>query len=245
MIPLLYQVEIELKEATFFASHELDAYYFTEPIIGNYALAYALGLVKSPYNRTEVGYAEDLPFLNQEGIYITPARALSEPRYRIEKFNCQSESYPSAMLQNAVVELAGRQYQRDKFIYGQSGAKRIRPTNRPQIGTLKLLSPENRFVAHLLAKEALFLPDYVRLGKFMSKAKICHKPVKLSKTVKTRAVYPLINPLDLGPEQRIWFGDTINIHPVPLIRNAEIEGSWFTDENETPILPANLMFRGI
>jgi hypothetical protein len=53
MIPYIYHLDILLQEATFFVSHELHDCYFTEPLIGNYALAYALGLIKSSYNPKE------------------------------------------------------------------------------------------------------------------------------------------------------------------------------------------------
>ena len=248
MKPNLYRLEITLHEATFFASHELDAYYFTEPLIGNYAMAYALGLVKSPYDRYHAGYGEDLPVLNERGIYVTPAWPESELRYRVERFNCQSESFFSAMTNNALVEIAGRQFLRKKGNFwadGKTGKKIARATNRPQTGILKLLCPLNRFVCHVISKEKLFMPQYVRLGKFMSKAKIFFGKTELQDKKKGRAEYKLINPLDLDPECRILFGDTINIHPTPLLRKAEIEGEWWTDTKGEPVIPAGLEFRGI
>lgn len=247
MTPVLYKLNITLMESTFFASHELDNLYFTEALIGNYALAYALGLVKSPYNRTHVGYSEDLPNLNREGVYITPAWPIDKPKYRIETFNCQGESFYTAMGQNVVVEIAGRQYVTKKgqhFIDGVTG-KMIRPTNRPQKGTLKLLSPQNRFECYLVTEKDVCLPSYIRLGKFMSKARVNWHQIMLKGKATTKNEFQLINPVDLDQECRIMFGDTVNIHPVPLIRRAVIDGPWWTDTNERPVVPAGLKFRGI
>ena len=39
----IYRASLTLKEHTFFASREIGMLYETEPLIGNYALAYALG----------------------------------------------------------------------------------------------------------------------------------------------------------------------------------------------------------
>lgn len=246
MIPHLYQLEITLHEATFFASHELGAFYFTEPLIGNYAMVYALGLAKSPYDRYHVGYAEDLPQLNLDGIYVTPAWSNTKPSYRIEQFNCQAESFVSAMTNNAVAELAGRQYLKKEgkaLIEGGSG-KKINPTNRPQIGTLKLLCPYNQFCCHVISREKISFPRYVRLGKFMSKAKIIFHKIELNQQKHLLSKYQLINPIDLHPETKIHFGDTVNIHPTPLVRKAEIEGNWWIDPSGRPLLPAGMEYRG-
>ncbi|MBF0227553.1 MAG: type I-D CRISPR-associated protein Cas5/Csc1 [Desulfobacterales bacterium] len=246
MSPNLYQLEIELHEATFFASHELDAIYFTEPVIGNYALAYALGLVKSPYDRYDVGYAEDLPSLNKKGTYIYPAWSCNKPKYKIERFNCQAESFNSGMTNNAVAEVAGRQYlmREGTSLFEGSTGKQIRANNRPQTGIIKFLSPLNRFLSHIISNEELKLPRYIRLGKFMSKAKIKYKKIEVTEQKFMKSEYSLINPVDINPETKILFGDTINIHPVPLIRKAEIEGYWWIDNKNKPIVPSGMEFRG-
>ena len=40
----IYRASLTLKEHTYFASREIGIFYESEPLIGNYALAYALGL---------------------------------------------------------------------------------------------------------------------------------------------------------------------------------------------------------
>jgi len=246
MIPYIYHLDILLQEATFFVSHELHDCYFTEPLIGNYALAYALGLIKSSYNRTKIGYLADLPFLNKRQIYITPAWPIGTPGYRIEQFNCQSESYASAMIQNAIVELAGRQYYRNKYVHrkGLKKSKKLLPTNRPQIGRIKMLAPQNQFNAFLITPEKLHVPSYIRLGKFMSKAKIEYKIIIPCKTKELEHTFPLLNPLDLNGH-KLLFADTINIHPVPLVRKAVLFGLWWVGRKSEIIVPSGLRFGGI
>jgi CRISPR-associated protein Csc1 len=239
------RLEIELMESTFFASHELHELYFTEALIGNYALSYALGLVKSPYNRTNVGYIEDFPSLNKNGLYITPAWPTDQSRFKVERFNCQSESYFGAMSNNAVVELSDRCFYKEGFLKGEGNECRVRPTNRPQTGILKMLGTGSRFSAYILFQEEPFVPSYIRLGKFMSKARVRSFPEELSKKITTRQTFGLVNPIDLPKESHILFGDTINIHPTPLVKNADIEGRWWVDKSGKPLLPADMFFGGM
>ena len=41
---VIYRLELTLLEKVFFASREIDELFQTEPVLGNYALTYALGL---------------------------------------------------------------------------------------------------------------------------------------------------------------------------------------------------------
>ncbi|KPA14432.1 CRISPR-associated protein Csc1 [Candidatus Magnetomorum sp. HK-1] len=248
MIPNIYQLDIRLHEATFFASHELHELYFTEPVIGNYALSYALGWVNSPYNRYHVGYAEDFPLLNEKGIYITPAWPVSKPTYRIERFNCQSESYKSGMTNNAVVEASGRQHlvpKGSRFQNKTTGKTVITANNRPQTGVIKMLRPENQFQCHVISNQSIDFPSYFRLGKFMSKAKIDSTKISVANCRNLRADYPMINPIDMDENTRIHFGDLVNIHPTPLISNADIECQWWIDKNDVPLVPSHMTYKGL
>jgi len=249
MIPYIYQIDITLHEATFFASHELDAYYFTEPILGNYALAYALGWVNSPYNRYHVGYAEDIPALNDKGLYITPAWPTRNPTYRIERFNCQSESYKSGMTNNAVIEASGRQNlvlaKGNRYKNSKTQKTIITATNRPQTGIIKFLQPHNQFQCHVISTQKCSMPRYIRLGKFMSKAKLTVTPLTIQSAKTHRATYPVINPIDLDNTHKLFFGDMVNIHPSPLVRQADIEGQWWIDTQLRPIVPSLLSYKGL
>ncbi len=249
MTPHIYQVTITLHEATFFASHELDELYFTEPVIGNYALSYAMGWIRSPYNRYQVGYADDLPILNEKGIYITPAWPISKPSYRIERFNCQSESYKSGMTNNAVVEASGRQVlikdKSNRYRNQVTGKTVISANNRPQTGVIKLLRPENIFQCHVISNDSINLPSYIRLGKFMSKARIDSQQISVRACQKLRSAYPMINPVDMDKHSTIHFGDLVNIHPTPLIANADIDAQWWVNQQNHPIVPSQLTYKGL
>ena len=89
---VIYHCELELHDSLYFATREIGRLYETEPIIHNYALCYALGLVDSQIYATTVAeedsyryfcqeqvpkYEQHLTPLNQQGIYVTPARAIN------------------------------------------------------------------------------------------------------------------------------------------------------------------------
>ena len=88
----IYRCQIELHDSLYFATREIGRLYETEPVIHNYALCYALGLVDSEIYSTTVSeehsyryfcveqvpkYEPHLTALNQQGIYVTPARSIS------------------------------------------------------------------------------------------------------------------------------------------------------------------------
>ena len=99
----IYCCEFELMENLFFASREVNNFFQTEPVIGNYALAYALGLCRANYhNEGEITYAEDLEQLNAAGIYVTPGTLIEKARFKVVQFNALSDSYWFQMEQNAI-----------------------------------------------------------------------------------------------------------------------------------------------
>lgn len=88
----IYRCQIELHDSLYFATREIGRLYETEPVIHNYALCYALGLVDSEIYSTTVSeehsyryfcpeqvpkYEPHLTALNQQGIYVTPGRSIS------------------------------------------------------------------------------------------------------------------------------------------------------------------------
>src|SRR5918911_63628 len=89
----IYRLELILLEKVFFASREIDELFQTEPVLGNYALTYALGLAASPYRLSEREdrpyYREDLSALNAQGIEVT--EVWTEPvtrQMRDERITC-------------------------------------------------------------------------------------------------------------------------------------------------------------
>jgi CRISPR-associated protein Csc1 len=217
------RLELTLLEKVFFASREIDELFQTEPALGNYALSYALGLVASPYRLSEREdrpyYREDLSVLNEQGIYITPGTPLATPSLEVERFNGMVDSYWYKMANNAVVaDLAVR-----------FGA-RAPVTNFPQKGRLRMLSRGNRFFCYVLSRESYLPPRYIRLGKFMSKARVdvtgaWQDPVMHH--FQQERIPCFLNPLDLSPEVAIGYYDLFNLPPVPLIRNAQLSGQLY------------------
>ena len=97
----IYRCEFQLMENLFFASREVNNFFQTEAVIGNYALAYALGLCRAGYhNDAEITYAQDLEKLNEASIYITPGTLTGEPRFKVTRFNALSDSYWYQVEQN-------------------------------------------------------------------------------------------------------------------------------------------------
>jgi len=233
----VYRLELTLWEKVFFASREIDELFQTEPVLGNYALTYALGLAVSPYRLSEREdrpyYREDLSALNERGIYVTPGTPLGAPALEVERFNGMVESYWYKMANNAVVaDLAVR-----------LDNARAPVTNFPQKGRLRVLSRGNRFFCYVFARDALTLPRYIRLGKFLGKTRVeVAKEWRDPPTGLFRGerVASFLNPLDLSPETEIGYHDLINLPPVPLIRNAQLSGRIYDLDGTR--LPAGMAF---
>ncbi|HYN87170.1 MAG TPA: type I-D CRISPR-associated protein Cas5/Csc1 [Ardenticatenaceae bacterium] len=228
----LYRCTLTLLEATFFSSREISTFYQTEPLLGNFALAYALELCQSPYfNDGTIHYAADLRGLNAEGVYVTPGPVLGAPRFTLQAFNAQTDSYLSAMGQGYLAAPPEGGYIAREganwYTYGPKGTerKKLRASNRPQYGRIRALAIGTRLRAHVISAVPLTLPGYIRLGKFMSKARV---EVEGLPTIEEEAqevtIAELLNPADLPPEISLHLFDLINVPPVPLVQNAVISG---------------------
>ena len=227
----IYRCEFELMENLFFASREVDNFFQTEAVIGNYALAYALNLCCAGYhNDGEITYAYDLERLNEAGIYVTPGTLTEEPRFTVVQFNALSDSYWYRMEQNAI-----------------SVNPRLPPAraaNFPQIGRIKLLSVGNKGVFFLTSQDEIRIPRYIRLGKFMSKAKISAYKQHYREVHSQNVPYRYyLNPNDLSPETQIGMFDMLNIRPTPLIRHVQLSGVFYElADNDKTQLPAGMQF---
>lgn len=248
----ILRCDLTLLENTFFSSREVGNFYQTEPLIGNYALCYALGLAVSAYeNRGEIHYAEHLGTLNEQGVYVTPAQIVGQPRFKIEQFNAMPDSYWYAMGNNALITKPdGWDAQKSGSVWhiierATGKRKKVNTSNSPQIGRVKMLGIGNHARFYLLCEGELpRIPSYIRLGKWNSKAKLRAETVTFDIVERERAGgLPLLNPVDLADSTALQAFDMIGIHPVPLIRNAVASGRFYqlTDSDKT-LLPVSMCF---
>jgi CRISPR-associated protein Csc1 len=231
----IYRCDLTLMEATFFSSREVSDLYQTEPLIGNYALAYALGFCQSDYfNDGSIHYGAHLADLNDKGIYVTPGTVIGRPQFILRHFNAQTDAYWSAFGSGFIAarsahgwsERDGKRWFR---VEADGTRKQVRPTNRPLDGRMRMLAAGNRAVAYVLSQEPLAIPLYIRLGKIMSKAHVESQPLDFHEIAHDRTLVEeiLLNPADLGPDSQLSVFDLVNVPPAPLVRNADIEGPFY------------------
>lgn len=247
-MPHVYRCTLELHDSLYYATREIGRLYETEPVLHNYALCYALGLVDSEKYATTVKedhsyryfcpeqvpmYEAHLTPLNQQGIYVTPARAVRH----------------AAVLNTW--KYADNRY----HVEMQKTQKNI-----PSFGRAKEIAPESVFEFFIVSDQTLEdpdkppnskwkwkLPKYIRLGKWMSKAEITDMKILKSKRNSAKEFtfpYPL-NPLDVMFTNRVLGYDTLNMPPVSLIRNVRIVGEFYSfEELSEPLkLPVNMEYR--
>jgi len=245
----IYRCELTFQEHVFFSSREISNFFQTEPLLGNYALAYALGLARSPYHSDgPVRYARDLGPLNGRGVYVTPGTLLDEPRFVLSQFNAQADAYWYAFANNVIItrsdeERAERQGNRWRITNTRTGASGyMRPNNYPQHGHIKMLALGNRAVCYVISREKLTLPSYIRLGKWMSKVSVAVSHGTASPEPKEQVTVSFyLNPVDLPHPDRLRRYDLVSIHPAPLVRNALLGGD-FLRTPDGVWLPAGMRF---
>lgn len=236
----IYRASLTLKEHTYFASREIGIFYESEPLIGNYALAYALGLCAAPYDWSgPPRYKQDLGPLNDKGLYVTPATF--EPgklHYAISQFNAQTDSYYFRFDQNAIAS---------------DQEKKSRAANFPQSGKIRMLGLESQAYFFLVNQQGieLNLPNYIRLGKFNSKARIVWEKLILRSAQPVRfedvALDFLLNAVDLPFDAiaNLRAFSVYNVHPAPLLSRCHLSGSFWHCGNragEDIYLPAGMSF---
>jgi len=236
----IYRASLTLKEHTYFASREIGIFYESEPLIGNYALAYALGLCAAPYNWSgPPRYKQDLSPLNDKGLYVTPATF--EPgklHYAISQFNAQTDSYYFRFDQNAIAS---------------NPEKKSRAANFPQSGKIRMLGLESQAYFFLMNQQGigLNLPNYIRLGKFNSKARIVWEKLVLKSAQPVRsedvALDFLLNAVDLPSDiiANMRAFSVYNIHPAPLLSRCHLSGSFWHCESRAGqdiYLPTGMRF---
>ena len=237
------RIELDLLEPLLFASREVDRYTLTEPVLGNYALAYALGFANAPYRLVAADvqrprYAEDLGALNARALYVTPGTPLGETRLVLERWNALSDSYWYAMKQNAVATGLEHRFDKDR---------KARPTNYPQSGFVRLVARGSRFAAFVVSAGELELPPYVRLGKWSSKARVAVRgtwvdpPRRRTSPERPGHVASLQNAADLERTHRARTFDLVAVPPVPLLGRVEIVDGDLWEVGDD-LIPAGLSF---
>lgn len=229
---LIYRCEIELHDSIYFATREIGRLYETEPIIHNYALCYALGLVDSEIYSTTVAdehsyryfcpeqvpkYEEHLTPLNEQGIYVTPARSLSHSSI-LNTWKYANNNYH--------VEMEKTQ------------------KNIPSFGRAKEIAAESLFDFFIVSEKSLKLPKWIRLGKWMSKAAVEIKEVRESKRSQseTEFIFPYpLNPLDVMFTHQVISYDVVNMPPVSLIQNVKMRGHYY--EFDRLKIPGRMLYR--
>ncbi|MGB3694452.1 MAG: type I-D CRISPR-associated protein Cas5/Csc1 [Spirulinaceae cyanobacterium] len=234
---LIYRLQLELHDSLYFATREIGRLYETEPILHNYALSYALGLVDSlTYSTTVVEedsyryfcpeqvpkYEEHLTPLNTQRIYVTPAYTIAYSSI-LNTWKYANNNYHVEM---------------------QKTQKNI-----PSFGRAKEIAPESLFETFIISQKPLKLPRWIRLGKWMSKAKVEVKqlPPPQKKTGSFTFPHPL-NPLDVMFTHQVISYDVVNMPPVSLIRNVQMEGEYYYWRNAPKELqglkiPAQMEYR--
>lgn len=227
---LIYRCQIELHDSLYFATREIGRLYETEPVIHNYALCYALGLVDSEIYSTTVAeadsyryfcpeqipkYEQHLTALNKQGIYVTPARSISHTS-TLNTWKYANNNYH--------VEMEKTQ------------------KNIPSFGRTKEIAPESKFEFFIISEKPLKLAKWIRLGKWMSKAELTTEEIVNFVSKNGDFIFPyLLNPLDVMFSHQVLSYDVVNMPPVSLIQNIKIRGQYYQFENLR--IPACMEYR--
>lgn len=208
-------------ENLFYATREVGRLYETGRYLHNYALTYALGLANAPYFQSQQvpNYAIELTSLNEQGIYVTPARGV-DIHYQMVTFKFANNAYRVKM---------------------EPGSRNI-----PSFGRAKEVAVGSIFEFAILHSNPLKVPKWVRMGLWRSKAQVQKLGESEFKAVsgKTEQIASLpLNPLDVTGHFKIY--DLISMPPSSLTDSARIETEWLKAEipNRTPVyLPANMRY---
>lgn len=244
----IYRCRITLLESTFFSSREVSNTYYTEPFLGNYALAYAFGFVQAPYeNQGEIHYANHLGELNERGLYVTPGTIQGAPQFTFSQFNAQTDTYWYAMGAGVIVAAPDDGYVTGggktwRVSRGGSRPKKIPSENRPQHGRIRALAIGNTAVAYVLSEDGLTIPRYIRLGKFMSKARVTVVEEAADVVEENNiSIDLLLNPVDLPGNYTLSVFDLLSVPPTPLVQNVVLSGQFYALSGSV-YLPVGMRF---
>ena len=225
----IYRCTLELLDYLFFATTERGKTFETGPFVHNYALTYALAAAGAfrlphppPYAHEiqQPAYDRELMPLNDVRLYVTPAKPL-HLRFRQTQFNTIREGYA----------FAGK---------GRSIAY-------PDWGFLRLIAPGSRFTFFVLTEREVRECAYIRLGKFLSKARLHWEA---SDSIRQRRgdfqFKGYLNWLDLGDPKPTVFDVLATALPSKLIDNAHFSDAPYWEVqfgDERICLPVNMEYR--
>ena len=217
-----------LHDSLYYATREMGRLYETEKVIHNWALTYALGLIQKPYRsfNSVPTYQEDLTPINAAGVYVTPAKPIHYD-YVISTFKLADNRHrPFSTVSNT-----------------RKRELKITVTNKPSFGKAKELAQESEFEFFIVGELPERVPKWIRLGLWMSKAKIEIEDCQDLTVQRGKFTCPhLLNPLDLSIRPQLY--DLISMPPVSLLQNATLTGEYvaFQREQETVCLPATMRY---
>jgi len=227
----IHRCRLTLHDNVYYETRAAGRLYETEKYLHNYALTYALGLVRergdnghetigAPYFVTTRSptYAQDLTPLNGR-VYVTPARPVNVS-FAFHTFKYASNHYHDLSTASPA----------DK--------------NRPSYGRAKELAVGSEFECFAIAPQDLTkqLPRWIRLGLWMAKTRVEVTVYELeAKTIKAEpAVISIpLNSLDVASPLMVF--DFISMPPVSLIVNARIDGPYYELDDKTRI-PAGMKY---
>lgn len=218
-VPVIAICRVTLHENLFFATREIGRLYETGRYLHNYALSYALGLAVAPYHSVGATprYADDLTGLNATGIYVTPAQPLGVG-FELVTFKYADNRYRVKMEQSS--------------------------RNTPSYGRAKELAAGSRFEVAVISPQPLLLPTWIRLGKWMSKARleVIHMETTARRDTGDYVAGLPLNPLDLPEETTLLAYDLISMPPASLLDHAYVAGPHLVLQDGRA-LPAGLAYR--
>ncbi len=234
---IIYECLLELHDNLFFATREMGRFYETSSAIHNYSITYALGFAGYNKNFPISNYScdEQIPKykddLSDMFLYVTPAKPL-DIKFDFNTFKFGEANY---YLTSTV---------------GPEQARKLGVTssNQPSFGKVKEISVGSTFSFFILSENELFIPKWIRLGKWMSKAELNVNKIELSQSNIKEGEYFVnhpLNPLDIHKNNKLINFDIIAMPPSSLINNATLKGEYIefeTANKKTMKLPANLKY---
>jgi CRISPR-associated protein Csc1 len=224
---ILHDCQLTFHDTLFYETRTLGRLYETGRLLHNIALSYALGLARSTYHHDDYvpRYAEELAPLNEQGIYVTPATD-EAIHFVVHTFKFGEERTAVRM--------------------EKSNA------NIPTYGRAKEIGVGSVFRFGVLAPQPLNLPSWIRMGIWMSKARLSITQIKLERSdqasTQTLSRYP-VNPGDLPESVAVRVFDLVSMRPTNLLQHVELYAdAWWKatlPHGEIFRLPVGLHYGGI